>query len=209
MKHCNKCHLLLSLDEFHKNNRCVDGRATLCKDCVRRSQEAYYQTPNGFLIKMYTGLSSKSKDRNHPPPNFDKLEFMLWAKEEGFDSLFQVWLSLGQPREITPSVDRLNSTFPYTINNIRLVTWRENNEAAYTERKSCARVTRQCKTVNQYALDGAFIKEYLSIANAARENSFCRTNINTCALGKAASAHGFVWKYGELGVANISTPRDV
>lgn len=48
------------------------------------------------------------------------------------------------------------------------------------------------KPVLQYDLDGNFIKEYLSIAEAQRHgyNSICR-----CCKGITKTANGYIWKY--------------
>lgn len=47
----------------------------------------------------------------------------------------------------------------------------------------------------QYTIDGRFIKEYPSLADAYRETGIYTTNISRCCKGKLKVAYGYVWKY--------------
>ena len=52
------------------------------------------------------------------------------------------------------------------------------------------------KAIEQYDKDGNFLKEYVSAAEAVRENGFKdRTNIISCLKSKTKTAYGYVWKY--------------
>lgn len=51
------------------------------------------------------------------------------------------------------------------------------------------------KKVAQYSKDGTLIKEFNSIADAAREYNIPTTNISKCCKGTRASAGKYVWKY--------------
>lgn len=51
------------------------------------------------------------------------------------------------------------------------------------------------KPVLQYSLEGVFIKEYYSVAEAARELKVNRCIISACARGYRKRVYGFVWKY--------------
>ena len=50
------------------------------------------------------------------------------------------------------------------------------------------------KQVNQFSLDGAFIKRWPSLAEAGR-NGYDRTGISMCCNGKRKTANGYIWKY--------------
>lgn len=49
--------------------------------------------------------------------------------------------------------------------------------------------------VNQYTLDGVFIKRYISINQAKRENNFHEENISLCCNHKRNQSNGFIWRY--------------
>lgn len=52
------------------------------------------------------------------------------------------------------------------------------------------------KTVLQYTIDGKFVNEYKSVAEAQRKTGI--NNISSCCLGKLKSAGGYIWKYKEV-----------
>lgn len=49
--------------------------------------------------------------------------------------------------------------------------------------------------VNQYTLDGVFVKRYISISQAKRENNFHDENISLCCCHKRNQSNGFIWRY--------------
>jgi hypothetical protein len=51
--------------------------------------------------------------------------------------------------------------------------------------------------VNQYGLDGKFIKSFESISQASKEISIQYLSISKCANGKQKSAGGFQWRKAE------------
>lgn len=58
--------------------------------------------------------------------------------------------------------------------------------------------------VNQYTLDGVFIKRYISINQAKRENGFHKENISFCCQHKRNSSNGYIWRYdGDTDVSYV------
>lgn len=53
---------------------------------------------------------------------------------------------------------------------------------------------RAAKPVEQYSMDGTFVKAWPSIAEAKR-NGYDGSGISMCCSGKRKSANGYVWKY--------------
>lgn len=51
------------------------------------------------------------------------------------------------------------------------------------------------KKVAQFDLNGHFISEYDSVAEAAKKNEIIRTNISKCCNGYIKTYKGFVWKF--------------
>ena len=54
------------------------------------------------------------------------------------------------------------------------------------------------KKVQQFTLDGQFIKEFESIKQAEQETNTCHGKISLVCLGKRKSAGGYLWKYKEV-----------
>ena len=65
--------------------------------------------------------------------------------------------------------------------------WKKNSADAI--RKRC------CKPVDQYTLDGQFVKRWSSATDAAREIGGSQANISACCRGKHDKAYGFIWKF--------------
>ena len=53
------------------------------------------------------------------------------------------------------------------------------------------------KPINQYTMQGKYIKTFESITAAAKEIKCERSNIRAAAQGKQQSSHGYKWKYVE------------
>lgn len=49
--------------------------------------------------------------------------------------------------------------------------------------------------INQYDLDGKFIKQWVGIRNISKEININKGNICSCCKGKRNNAGGFIWRY--------------
>ena len=197
-KTCRICQKEKKLHNFSLAPGNKDGYSHRCKVCVAAHAKRYYKTLSGLITHIYNAERRASKDRHHPKPAYTKKELTEWLHNQGILLYYENWKNSGYQKDLRPSVDRINSTKPYTLNNIRLVTWKENNTAAYTERKSCKRVTTQCRSVDQLNDAGEILATFKSIALASRITGVQRSNINACCSGKIShKAGGFYWKYVE------------
>lgn len=78
--------------------------------------------------------------------------------------------------------------------------WEYVNEKKFVHKKySCSydiEKDKCAKPIIQYTLDGVFLREYRSIAEAAAINGFKnRTNISANLSGRTKRAYGYVWEY--------------
>jgi group I intron endonuclease len=51
------------------------------------------------------------------------------------------------------------------------------------------------KPINQYNLDGTFVKQWLGASQAARELNICSRTILSCCSGRQKQSGGFIWKH--------------
>ena len=80
------------------------------------------------------------------------------------------------------------------LDNLNLMTAKENcNWETRTIRSALA----QSKTVLQFDKNGNFIKEWISIREAARITNMSAGNIVRCCKEKSEFCGGFIWKYKE------------
>lgn len=96
-----------------------------------------------------------------------------------------------------------NNPLNNCIDNLEWCTQSHNVKYAY--KYGNAKPTNGCfkkgsipynrKKINQYDLNGNFIKTYISLKEAAIANSISRGNICSCLSNTRKTAGGFIWKY--------------
>lgn len=197
-KTCSRCNTAKELTEFSLSSNNIGGLNGTCKPCVCERNKAYWKTPKGLISKIVATQTACSKQRGHPLPKYARESLYAWAIANNLNALVALWAASGYQKDLSPSVDRLNPNDHYRFGNIRLVTWKDNNEKAYEDRKACIHVTRQNKRVEQLTLDRVHVAYYESIASAARATGGIRSNINAMCKEHPVikSVKGFLWQYG-------------
>jgi hypothetical protein len=94
----------------------------------------YNRTKNGFIVQTWQRMVSASRRRGHQiGMTKDELRnFLLVENREKFDMLLAAWEASGFEKLKKPSIDQLDNSRGYSLDNIRLVTWKENLEASFT-----------------------------------------------------------------------------
>ena len=192
MKICNTCEQSLSLSCFNKAAANTGGYMYLCKTC----ELAYRRTYKARLGIMYKSQKSNSKNRSHPAPNYSLADFIEWAEKNGYASIHAVWEASAFSKNLTPSADRLNDDLPYSLDNIRLVTWKENNDKGHTDFVS-GKLQNKHTAVRQLTKDGACVAVYVSQLAAHRATGVSQGNIGIVCrkTGRRKTAGGFKWEY--------------
>jgi hypothetical protein len=54
------------------------------------------------------------------------------------------------------------------------------------------------KPINQYSIDGVYIRSYLSIKDAATKNNYQSSPILNCCVGRSKSSYGYKWEYKKI-----------
>lgn len=192
-KNCNKCKELKPLTEFSKAKAFNDGLRYQCKYCDKVDKMSYSHTKIGLIKNIYLNQKYCSIQRKHPSPNYSLHELIKWINNQvNFDLLYLNWINSGYNRNKIPSCDRLNDYLPYSLDNLQLLTWKENNDKYYKDVLSGINNKRN-RPVIQMSLSGEFIKKHYSIANAKRITG--ATHIYGCCNGKRNHSKGFKWKY--------------
>lgn len=195
MKTCSRCNQKKLRTEFHKAIKHKDGLRYECKVCSERDNKSYRQTKEGVATRIYSSQRQHSKRRGHLIPVYTLDELREWLfGQERFHILFDNWVKSGFNRGLKPSPDRLDDYEPYTLDNLRLVTWYENHKKGYLDRVNGINNKYNIAVV-QFDLQNNFIKEFHSIRHAGRETKIYRENISKVCLGKRDTAGGFKWKY--------------
>ena len=72
-----------------------------------------------------------------------------------------------------------------------------NNYGTRNERCAKANINnpKRSKQINQYSLDGNFIRSFISAMKIQRELGYNQQDISQCCLGKRKTAYGFIWRF--------------
>lgn len=140
-------------------------------------------------------MITKRNGRN--PPNYSKESLYEWMLQNNYGVLHSNWVASNYSKWLSPSVDRLDNTKSYTLNNIQLGTWKENLNNQKAQNISGICISKRAKPIAQLTLDGVEIARYPSIGCAARALGLKRgsTNIANIANGKYISAYGYKWAW--------------
>jgi len=157
----------------------------------------YSKTKNGLCSKIYTNQKTASKKRGHTMPKYTAIELKEWMLEnERFEDMYNFWVHSNFNKTYIPTVDRLDSNKGYSIDNIRLATFRENIDAYYKELRECkvTHQTRPQKPVIQFNKNGECLAMFGSINEAARRTGCDDGHISKVCNGKRKTTGGYIWK---------------
>ena len=196
MKTCTTCHKEKSISDFDRNKNNYDGRSYECKLCKKKRRRA----PSGIITDIYSTQKCSSKKRNHPKPNYTKEELMEFAMSlPNFAEIYTEWASSGYDKMKKPSFDRIDDSKPYTLKNLKLVTWEENRtHQAMSMRNGLIKTTWPKKPVSQFTKSGKHIQDYISIMDAFRKTGVNFRCIWSVCEGIRKTSGGFKWKYKSL-----------
>ncbi|AGH57078.1 hypothetical protein VPMG_00075 [Vibrio phage VBP32] len=128
MRKCYHCNHEKKLYDFPKKSHGPSGRDTTCKQCMAKKKKAYRHSIKGCIAKIYSHQRSSSVKRGMPYPNYSLGEFRVWCMtQEVFYDLFNNWVISNFNKQFTPSGDRKFDDLPYSLDNLELTTFNQNN----------------------------------------------------------------------------------
>ena len=186
IKECKKCLHFKSRDKFAKDKNRKDGLFCYCKKCSLVLAKSYSRTKDGVVTIIYASQKNSSKKRIHERPSYTKQELKNWLySKELFHKLFNDWEDSDFKKNLKPSVDRIDDDIGYTMENIQLTTWEENNTKG---------TISSYKRVHQFDLEGNFITSYRSMTTASIATNTEISKISLCCNGYRKKTNGFRWK---------------
>ncbi len=191
MKTCSMCRQKKPLKEYCKRELSPDKLSYNCSTCSSKYIKNKSRTIDGMIRRIYLTQKSKSIKRGHIKPSYNYDQLKNWIiSQSRFEILYKNWVESNYNTDLRPSCDRLENDDPYSLDNMRLVTWKENNLAG--NKTSLAKTSRKVIQKNK---KGKLINGLNSIACAGRELGIHGTNITQCCGGNRRSAGGFIWEY--------------
>lgn len=162
-------------------------------------------TMTGWFNIHYKRLQQRQRIKFAIDLPFDRWALEQWILEYNYDvfiKLFKEWKDNDFIIDLIPSIDRIDCMKPYSFDNMQLLTWKQNKEKYNNIERQIYKLDdceyMICKTrrkVQQLDMDGNFIKEFISISEAARQTNSIASCICECCQGKRKSTKGYRWKY--------------
>lgn len=93
----------------------------------------YEKTKKGFLMRVYRNMLSRTKGLVKPQiykglEILSKEEFYEWTlTNTNFNDLFSTWEQESYNKKLTPSINRIDSSRGYSLDNIEWITHSENS----------------------------------------------------------------------------------
>ena len=192
-KICISCNELKMFSEYSVANHYKDGLNNQCKTCNRVTKLAYTRSKKGLTSIIYGNQKSNAKKRGHSIPTYSAKELREWLfSQPEFHRLYDNWKRLDYQIEYVPSVDRKDDYISYTMDNIQLMTFKENCDKSYSDRRNGIN-NKSNQKVHQYTLQGEFMRSYHSQTEASRVTGIPQTCISAVCLGNQESTCGYIW----------------
>lgn len=209
MKTCSQCKQKLPLDAFDLQSTGKLGRRADCKICRKR----FTRSKQGLVKEMLAFQKSKSKKRGYAPPSYTEDELYAWAMgQPDFHELYDAWVESGFQSRFKPSCDRKNDYISYTLDNIQILTWNENNQKGYASQFQGSN-TKKSHAVDMLDLTGNFLQRFSSVSEAARQFNGIPSNIigairhrtskkknpdGSIRMITVTTAYGYKWRYSSV-----------
>ena len=191
---CSLCKVEKSIKMFSSR---TGGIRYQCKECESESGARYRRTINGVISTMYHGQKGSSKLRGDNLPDYSKEDFRLWIlSNDLFHDLYDRWIEAGCQRPLKPSCDRKDDYKPYTLGNLQLMTWKENNDKSHSDRVNGIN-TKQLKAVTGVHIETGESFSFYSIHEAARRTPAHVGSIMKVLKGQRVHSGGYKWTYSK------------
>ena len=196
MKKCPCCNEEFDLSMFY-SVKLRGGRKTgACKKCHSERSKVYRRSEHGKINDMYNHQRKRSKKNKWGGPMYSFDEFKDWVlKNDNWSVIYSDWVKSGYDVNKAPSIDRIDDYDIYRFENIRLVTWDENNKSHHADRRNGIN-NKINKSVLMYSKDGEYIREFHSLAAASRFVGVYYSKISA-SIKRGGTCAGYVWEFRE------------
>jgi hypothetical protein len=180
---CTYCSLYKEQKDFTFSN--LNHKHYVCKECSKKYRSNRKGNINRLIDNIFAHQQfSKSK--------LDVLytweEFSSWVlQQKKFLTLYKIWIESEFDRNVTPSVIRIDSKKPFTLDNLKITTSRlAQLNSSHSRNRCVAQLDENKNEITRYP--------NAKIA-ASLLNYKYYSNIHEACKGKKKRVAGFHWKY--------------
>ena len=151
----------------------------------------YQHSPKGIIVRIYCNQRFNSRKKGRPEPDYTLTELRSkFMGTKSYKNIYAKWVKSGYKKKLTPSLDRIDPMEPYTLENLQVMTWDENNNKGHNE----MRITQGVKII-QKDMKNNIIKRFRSFADMEEITGFGYSNACSVCRGVRKHAYGFKWSY--------------
>ena len=130
-----------------------------------------------YARRKLSNIKQRARRSNFENIKFTNIEFLEWImNQDNYESLYLNYINNNKDVNFAPSVDRHDDYETYSIDNIRLTTWKENKDK-YNSDRIIGKNTKQSKPVIGVKVDGEKIR-FHSSHYASQQTGVVRSSIN-------------------------------
>lgn len=174
--------------------------------------QGLYQISNLGNIKSFPRKYSIKNERILKPAKTSKGYYFVYLYKNGKAKMYLLHRLIAESfipnYNNKPCINHINGIkTDNRIENLEWATYSENTKHSYKiglekksekQKENCRKLGKSLgKSILQYDLDGNFIKEWISSAEAGRKLKINQSNIIACCLNKRKKAGKSKWKYKE------------
>lgn len=158
------------------------------KEEANKRAKEFGRSLSGKLYFIYMAQIVKSKNVGFPPPayTFDQLK-KRYLTDPLYLKLHAAWVASGYNKQLAPSMDRTDSTKPYTFKNTQIMTWAENRA-----KQSKIDIHNSHDTPVAALIADTVVKIFSSQREAINETG--ALNIVKCLKDERTTSGGYEWK---------------
>lgn len=164
-----------------------------------KNNKKYRRTKKGLITSLYGHQRSRCKEKGIPYPDYSKEEFSNWLlSRSNFETLWEEWVNSNYDKNKTLSINRIDNSISYTLDNIELISWEDHiKQTGLSMRKGELVSGTKHKAVIGINKENGSTLEFVSIKEASRKLSISNAHISLCCNNKQGrkSAGGYIWKF--------------
>ena len=149
------------------------------------------RTKKGLIGIIYTQQVQRSKRKNRNKPDYSLKELREWVyKQDVFNILFTNWVDSNYSTDLIPSLDRIKPSLPYTLNNLQIIIWKENNEKGKLEKSNGRKSNEIVQSIN---LKTSEVLEFNNYREASKLTGDSIATISLC-INNSRNSRKYSWK---------------
>ena len=122
IKNCSRCNEEKDIVQFYSDRKKIDGLESCCKQCNKNGRDKYLNTLDGYVKINFCSLKCSARKRKIEMDITVKDIIELYDRQKGRCALTGIDLIISHEKiPMKLSVDRIDSSKGYSVNNIQLV----------------------------------------------------------------------------------------